>query len=163
MTTLSSRMDIRSNAWPQGDGEPKRVLWGPRRSGGIPRLRRSAWTPATRLTPEVCVPPDIAVGNVPDEPGWISGASEKVTLTNLLQRQGYQDLEAVRAEGRKEGCEGLRNALRSILSHRGFVVDAQAEVRIQACTQIDMLNTWLRQALTAPDLPSVFEPTPPQS
>ena len=96
---------------------------------------------------------------VPVEALYDRNVTEKATLTNLLQRQGYPDLETVLAEGHKAGLEeGLRDAIRSVLSHRGFIADAQTKARIQACTQTGVLNTWLRQALTASDLPSIFEP-----
>jgi hypothetical protein len=42
-------------------------------------------------------------------------AGERATLTNLLQRRGYKDLEAVLATGRAEGrAEGLRAAVRDL-------------------------------------------------
>lgn len=41
-------------------------------------------------------------------------AAERATLTNLLQRKGYQDLDAVLAKGREEGLRVARAAVRDL-------------------------------------------------
>jgi Uma2 family endonuclease len=63
------------------------------------------------------------------------GAAERATLTNLLQRQGYADIEAVLATGRAEGeasgrAEGLRVAVRDLCQVLGIEVTAEREASL---------------------------------
>ncbi len=84
---------------------------------------------------------------------WEVGS--RVTLRNLLQRQGYDDLEAVRAEGQAEGhaqgrAEGeihtLGKAILSVLKARGLEVDAAKEAEIRECRDLSTLEAWLAKA-----------------
>jgi Uma2 family endonuclease len=165
-----------------------------------PKVRDAGADTGFEVKPHVLRAPDVAIGNVPDEPGWVKGApelaieyadvgqdepqlqakirdllaagtkfvwvvrltgprrvevcepdkatrtvgpgaeltapgvlqnpvlvetlydhdaAERATLTNLLQRKGYEDLDAVLAKGREEGrqegrADGLRAAVRDL-------------------------------------------------
>jgi len=81
----------------------------------------------------------------------------------LLQREGYDSLEAVRTEGHKEGRkeghkeghkegrqegreEGMAEAILALLQGRGIPVDAPLETRVRACRDRDTLHRWLLRA-----------------
>jgi hypothetical protein len=182
-----------------------------------PKVREAGTDTGFALKPEVVRAPDVAIGNVPNAPGWVKGApelaieyadvgqdeaqlerkirdllaagtrflwvvrltgprrvevfepgkamravlpgafltapgvlqnpvliealydrdaAECATLTNLLQRQGYQDLDAVLAKGRDEGLragriEGLRVAVRSLCRVLSIPLPAEREAQIE--------------------------------
>jgi hypothetical protein len=179
--------------------------------------------------------PDVAVGNVPDKPGWVSGAPElaieyadvgqdeaklqakiadllaagtrylwvvrltgprrvevhepgkrlrkvlpgkmltapgvlqnpvrvealydrdeaaRATLTNLLQRRGYHDLDAVLDAGRSEGRAA---SVLTVLEARGIRVSKAARARIERCTDATQLDRWLRRALVVAKAAELFD------
>ena len=71
------------------------------------------------------------------------------------RREGRQEgRQEGRAEGRQEGrqegqAEGRRAALRRVLSARGLPLEPAEERRIDGCAQLETLDLWLAQALTA--------------
>lgn len=83
------------------------------------------------------------------------GAAHEDTLRNLLQRKGYDSIEAVRAEG---ALEGRRDALRAFLSARGFAL-AASHARAINGADARALDAWIARAATAPDLDAVFATT----
>ncbi|VFN04418.1 MAG: Endonuclease, Uma2 family (restriction endonuclease fold) [Candidatus Kentron sp. G] len=103
--------------------------------------------------------------------------AHRITLRNLLQREGYEDLEAVlregiqkgkaegliqgkaagKAEGKIEGgLEARVKALFSILAARGLDVDSQTRARIHHCRDAMLLDAWLTKAAIADSLEDVF-------
>lgn len=79
------------------------------------------------------------------------------TLRNLLQRQGYDSVEAVRAEGERAGEQrgqvmSLQTAILDILALRGLPVNDTVQNAIHACNNLEQLNAWLRQAAVATSL-----------
>lgn len=73
--------------------------------------------------------------------------------------------ERVRAEGREEGeavgrlkahAEVTAAAIFRILLRRGVAVSAENEKRIKTCTDLDALDKWLGNALTAVTIDDVF-------
>ncbi|MEP7010936.1 MAG: Uma2 family endonuclease [Acidobacteriota bacterium] len=64
------------------------------------------------------------------------------TLRNLLQRQGFDSLEAVRATE-------LRESLLEVFAARGLAVDEAAQSAIAACNDPAVLRRWHRAALVA--------------
>lgn len=98
--------------------------------------------------------PGILRNPVPVEALFDRQASHGVTLRNLLQRFGYEDLEAVRAEGR---AEGLAAAVLSLLEGRGIDVDAQTRTRIGACRDTARLNGWLLAAANVDRAERMFD------
>jgi len=88
--------------------------------------------------------------------------AERATLTNLLQRQGYEDLEAVLAKGRNEGrsegrSEGLAAALISVLEARGIRITKAERERIAACGDSAVLEGWVRRAALVQKAAELFE------
>ncbi len=77
-------------------------------------------------------------------------AAHRVTLRNLLQREGYEDLEAVLLEGARRGrAEGG-------LAARGLPVDAETDARIRQCRDAGQLDAWLARAAVADSPEAVF-------
>ncbi len=163
-------------------------------------------------SPDTLRAPDVAVGNVPDAPGWIDGApplaveyadtgqdenelatkiselfaageelsapgilqnsvpvealydrraAHEVTLRNLLQRQGYHDLDEVRDEGREEA---LRAAVLDVLKARDLAVDDTVHAALDGCRDGKTLQLWLTRAATAQAAEEVFtDAAPPRS
>jgi hypothetical protein len=183
--------------------------------------------------------PDVAVGNVPDEPGWVAGAphlaieyadvgqneeklqekivdllaagtrylwvvrltgprrvevheqgkkmrtvspgkllsapgvlknpvqvealydrdhAERATLTNLLQRRGYEGLDDVLAAGEAKGeAKGRAVALLVMLDARGVRVSKAARERIERCTDVAQLDRWVRRAAIVQKAAELFE------
>nr|VFJ63550.1 MAG: Putative restriction endonuclease [Candidatus Kentron sp. FM]VFJ66998.1 MAG: Putative restriction endonuclease [Candidatus Kentron sp. FM]VFK16619.1 MAG: Putative restriction endonuclease [Candidatus Kentron sp. FM] len=110
--------------------------------------------------------------------------AHRVTLRNLLQREGYEDLEAVLQEGIRRGkaevlregkAEGMAEGkiegalaaqvemLLTVLAARGIHVDPRTEARIRNCRDSVRLRTWLTQAAVADSLEDVFREPPQKS
>lgn len=211
------------------------------------------WDPAVREAgvdtgysprPDVLRAPDVAIGNVPDKPGWVPGApglaieyadvgqdeagleekiadllgagtrflwvvrlagprrvevyepgkkmrtvhpghhltapgvlknpvlvealydrdeAERATLTNLLQRQGYEDLAAVLAHGRDEGrvegrVEGRAASVIAVLEAREIRISRAASRQILQCSDVTQLDRWIRRAATVSRAADLFDP-----
>lgn len=89
-------------------------------------------------------------------------AAERATLTNLLQRRGFESFEAVLASGREEGeqagaLRASRSALLLVLAERKLETSPERRVQIEACTDPQTLERWLRAAVAAKDVERVFE------
>jgi Uma2 family endonuclease len=129
-------------------------LSGPRRvevheSGQEPRLVR----PGEELTA-----PGILQNPVPVDALYDRQAAHAVTLRNLLQRQGYRDLDEVRGEGRTEGrnegrqegqLQALRDSILAVLQARGLTVDDAARSALAAIDDPVALRRLLTRAATA--------------
>jgi Uma2 family endonuclease len=116
---------------------------------------------ATKLPGELLVAPGVLKNPVPVEALYDRGAAERVTLTNLLQRRGYEDLDAVLSRGREEGVEqgilsGKRAALRRVLERRKLDVTEAMLTEIAECVDAARLDDWLDRAIDAPNAKDVF-------
>ncbi|HVK67518.1 MAG TPA: Uma2 family endonuclease [Polyangium sp.] len=125
-------------------------LMGPRRV--------EVYTPGQKLRAvgpgESLVAPGILKNAVPVEALYDREAAHEVTLRNLLQRRGYESLEAVREVGREEGertgqLAHARAVLRRQLGKRGMTLDAAQDARIDRTADLATLDRWLDQALVA--------------
>lgn len=66
-------------------------------------------------------------------------AAHDATLRNLLQRRGYDSLEAVRVEGQAEGrAEGLRTAIADLCEAVGVELTDEHRARLDAATLADL-------------------------
>jgi hypothetical protein len=118
----------------------------------------------TAMPGELLTAPGVLKNAVPVEALYDRTAAERVTLINLLQRQGYDDLDAVLAAGYQRGLdagvdagvEQARKALRRVLESRGFAVHGSAGARIAACRDLVVLDIWLARALVATSADDVF-------
>ncbi|MEE8525597.1 MAG: Uma2 family endonuclease [Thermoanaerobaculia bacterium] len=106
---------------------------------------------------EDLVAPGTLRNPVPVEALYDRRAAHEVTLRNLLQRQGYRDLEQVRGEGREQGREEtLRAAVVAVLKARGFTVDDAIHAALDACRDSQTLQLWLTRAATTRTPAQVF-------
>jgi putative restriction endonuclease len=86
----------------------------------------------------------------------------EATLRNLLQRQGYDSLEAVQAEGEARGrLAELQTAILEILAGRGIGVDDAFRTALAAEGDLEVLRSLLRRAATAASAAEVL-PAPPR-
>lgn len=104
--------------------------------------------------------PGVLRNAVPVQALYDPEIGREVTLHHLLQRYGYESLDAVRAEGKAEGrIEGeaaaLRETILESLEVRGLAVPAPVRSAIGGCTDPAILRTWRRRALTAPTADAV--------
>lgn len=102
---------------------------------------------------ELLVAPGILANPVPVDALFDREQAERATLTNLLQRQGYAGLDAVRAEGR---LEATRAALRRVLRRRGLSLGAADDARVDACPDLAILERWLDEAVVAASAPVIL-------
>lgn len=95
-----------------------------------------------------------------------AGAANAATLRNLLNAEGYDSLDAVRAEGEIRGerrglQEGERQAqlrgIVAVLQTRGFKVAEHHLARLQACQDPAQLGRWLVQSVTATSADAALE------
>lgn len=105
--------------------------------------------------------PGLLRNKVPVEALYDRRTAHRITLRNLLQREGYESLDAVRAEGVDEGLEkGLANgraaAVLAVLDARGIAVPEAERTRILSCHDLAQLDVWLRRAASATALADVF-------
>jgi len=131
-----------------------RIVWvvhlsGPRRvevheNGQEPRLVR----PGEELTA-----PGILQNPIPVDALYDRQAAHAVTFRNLLQRQGYRDLDEVRNEGQ---LQALRDSILAVLQARGLSVDDAARSALAAIADLAVLRRLLTRAATASTADEVF-------
>jgi hypothetical protein len=93
--------------------------------------------------------PGVLQNPVPVEALYDWRIGQQVTLRNLLQRQGYQDLEAVLERGRSEGqLATLRDAVLAVAQARGLASSALRE-SVARCDDTVLLRSMHRRAVTA--------------
>jgi hypothetical protein len=90
--------------------------------------------------------PGILKNPVPIDALYDRDAAHEQALTNLLQRKGYENLDAVKAEG----LVAMRSALRLVLKSRKLAVSAEDDARIDACNDLATLQRWHAAAIDAP-------------
>lgn len=81
-------------------------------------------------------------------------AAHEATLRNLLQRRGYESLDAVRAEAEAQGeirgeIKGRQEALFAVLGARGLAVSEAERAQILAAQELGELDQWIVRAATA--------------
>jgi hypothetical protein len=122
---------------------------------------------------DALVAPGILKNPVPVLALYDRDAAHEATLKNLLQRRGYESLDAVRAEGEIEGklkgqregeikgrregetkgkLEGRRDSLLTVMAARGLAVSEAQRARILEAEDVEVLDRWLAQAVTAPSV-----------
>jgi len=135
-----------------------RIVWvvrlsGPRRvevheNGQEPRLLG----PGEELTA-----PGILQNPIPVDALYDRQAAHAVTFRNLLQRQGYRDLDEVRGEGRHEGqLQALRDSILDVLQIRGLSVGDAARSALASISDLAVLRRLHNRAVTAATADEVF-------
>jgi hypothetical protein len=88
-------------------------------------------------------------------------------LEMLLQRNNWEPhsdwgrgfFDKGKAAGRTEGqAEGRATSLLMVLEHRGLVVSTALRDRVMACTDLAVLDRWLRRAALGDSLEVIFAP-----
>ena len=133
-----------------------RFLWvvrlaGPRRV----EVHESGKKLRVVLPGEELTAPGVLKNAVRVEALYDRGEAEQVTLRNLLQRQGYQDLEAVLARGREEGeLKGRDRILRQLRVRFGELPESVISRVNAPCSE--ELDVWAEVLLSAKTLDAVF-------
>ncbi len=97
--------------------------------------------------------PGILRNPVPVEALYEWEVGQEVTLRNLLQRHGYESLDAVRTEGEAKGrtegeIEALRKSILDVFAARGLALDDDVRAAIASCREAAVLKRWHRLAVT---------------
>lgn len=142
-----------------------RFVWVVRLRGPRRIEVHEAGQPVRRLgVGDVLEAPGILRNPVPVEALYDRAAGHRATLRNLLQREGYDSLDAVRAEGVLEGQHAGERAARiadlhRLLARRFGPLPAWALERLAAGTPAQ-LEGWLDGILDAPGLEALLGAPP---
>ncbi|WP_394822298.1 Uma2 family endonuclease [Pendulispora albinea] len=106
---------------------------------------------------DVLVADGILKNPVPVDALYDRDKAYQATFQNLLERQGYASLDAVRAEGREEGREeATAQAILHVLAARNLVATDEQKARILACRDPALLDAWLTRAATEASVDALF-------
>ncbi|MCP4546605.1 MAG: Uma2 family endonuclease, partial [bacterium] len=88
-------------------------------------------------------------------------AAHDVQLRNLLQRKGFENLEAVLEAGLEAGrVDGMALSVVTVLEGRNLDVPDEVRERILTCKDADVLRRWLTRAGNVATAEEIFrEPT----
>lgn len=135
-------------------GAGTKFLWvvrliGPRRVD----VHRPGERMVTLLPGDLLTAPGVLKNPVLVEALYDKSAADRATLNNLLQRQGFEDLETVLSQG---ALGQARRSLRRVLERRKLSISAEIEARIEQCQAIGQLEEWQDRALEARSASDVF-------
>jgi hypothetical protein len=80
--------------------------------------------------------------------------ASRLTLRNLLQREGFDGLDDLKLQSR---LIEARSAVRRVLAKRKLPLSALEESRIETCSNLEMLERWLENAIDAPSAAHALE------
>ncbi len=135
-----------------------RIIWvarlvGPRRV----EVYRPGAQPMVVYPYQDLTAPGILRNPVPVAALFDREAAHRATFANLLQRQGYNDLDEVRNESRAEGeLAALRGALMLILQTRGVTLGVDDHALVEGCRDAEQLRQRLGRAANAASAADVF-------
>ena len=141
-------------------GAGTRLVWvvrlvGPRRV----EVHRPEGPPEVRIPGDLLEAPGILQNPVPVEALFDPAAAQEAALRNLLQRRGYESLEAARSSARAEGeLEAKRAAIVAVLESRGLALDDAGLALVETCSDPGLLTLWLRRAAVAVATDGLLEP-----
>jgi Uma2 family endonuclease len=112
---------------------------------------------------EVLEAPGVLRNPVPVEALYDRAAAHEAILRNLLQRWGYESLDAIHAAGRAAGLadaraegkafgtlqgqlQALRSAVRDVLETRGLACEGELLDALMGCQDPETLRVWLCRA-----------------
>lgn len=98
--------------------------------------------------------PGILRNTYPMEAFVDRATAHRLTFRNLLQREGYESLDEVREEGRKEG---RAEALLLLLRARKIPITEQDRARILDCADPARMDEWLLRVMSATKLGDVLD------
>ena len=79
----------------------------------------------------------------------MSGVDERSALSLARQQAREQARQEGRQEGRQEVLRAMRAALSELLRQRGWVPGSQEQERLEGCEELETLQRWLVQAMSA--------------
>jgi Uma2 family endonuclease len=101
--------------------------------------------------------PGILRNPVPVRALYDRDAAHEAVLRNLLQRHGYEDLDAVRKEGIDEGkLIAIGENILTILENRDLEVDDETRRSISSCRDLETLRRWLIRSTSVGSAADVF-------
>ncbi len=116
--------------------------------------------------------PGILKNPVPVEALYDWEVGQEITLRNLLQRHGYDSLDAVRAEGEAAGrakgeaagrekgeVAALRGSIVEVFTARDLAIGDGVRAEIASCQDAAVLRRWLEQAVTAASAVEILAPS----
>lgn len=111
-------------------------------------------TALVKYTGDALDAPGILRNPVPVDSLYDRAAARALMLRNLLERAGYADLDAVRAEGFAAGevrgrLAHARELLQRTFARRGLVVEGAEVLLIETCADLATLDGWFENACTA--------------
>jgi len=81
-----------------------------------------------------------------------------ILMTTIAERLIAEGKAKGKAEGKAEGeAEGRVAALLTVLQARGLVASAKQRARVEACTDVELLDHWTRKAVTAESVDEVLD------
>ncbi len=105
--------------------------------------------------------PGVLRNPVPVEALYDRKKAREVIFRNLLQRQGYNDLEDVREQGREQGrskvLEEIRASLYEALEEAGVSLNADERRQIEDCQDASTLTRWIRRSAVVTTAAELFE------
>jgi Uma2 family endonuclease len=103
---------------------------------------------------ETLTAPGLLRNPVPIEALYDRDAAHRATLRNLLQREGYESLDAVRQAG---VTQGIAESILALLTERGLVIDPPTRERILGEQDPGQLRRWLIAATQVQETTRLFE------
>lgn len=104
----------------------------------------------TRGPGSMLAAPGVLQNPVPVEALYDRDVAHEIALRNLLQRRGYDDLSAVRAEGRSEGkAEGKAEAVLALIDAKNIQLSDDGRRRIAESRDVLELDRWITRLATA--------------
>lgn len=103
---------------------------------------------------ELLEAPGILANPVPVKALYDRETANQVIFRNLLQREGYASLDAVRAEGE---AQTLREAVIDVLTARGFTVSDNLRTALAGCGDPAVLRSVHRQSVIASSVVEIVD------
>ena len=115
--------------------------------------------PVRTLGPgETLTAPGILRNPVPVEALYDRSASHRAVLRNLLQREGYESIQAILEKGIEQGIDrGIAHSILRLMEGRGLSVDASVRERVTGCHNAAELERWLLRAAQVRDARQLFD------
>jgi flagellar biosynthesis/type III secretory pathway protein FliH len=78
-------------------------------------------------------------------------------LQQGLEQGLQQGLEQGLQQGLEQGLHAMRTSIRKTLQRRGLTLSPEQHVLLEGCRELDTLERWFDQALSAPSASAAFQ------
>jgi hypothetical protein len=121
---------------------------GPKADGILETLAAALDTTDTGIAANLAEFTEAGLGDTPGLQIWRA----------LMAAETFPFVSEMRAKGRAEGlAKGEAKAVLRILKRRKVAVDGTSQQRIESCTDVRTLETWLDRSLTATTVDELFQ------